>query len=388
VVFDPASKNPVLNYVMTIIFLGQIPWLFANVLQTETQRYTLGAYLVLVTMGILLCDQLSLRFADWISNGPLSGPPFNNPLKMPEMRKPREKFKCQSWQLVLHVFLGSLELWAMFQMKGDAPAGATEMEQKVYGLDIMKDGWANIMVGDPNLPIVETIYLVQMAIWVVTAIFHVFVFERQMDYFVMLAHHLATLGLIGVSFQFNFCRYGLMVLFIHDLTDIWIDLLKMFNYLKLEGKAGFFLLEGVFASNLICWMYFRIYVLSTHIIHGSVYKSITCVHAIVAKQNGAQAIAAGNCFDDAALNDKIMAHVENWIGKNGWEVPYSPLFIAAYSTIVLLTVLWFMHIYWFALFIRLLIKIVSEGDLHEAGRTEYEGEDHDTDAKKSDNKKD
>ncbi len=51
------------------------------------------------------------------------------------------------------------------------------------------------------------------------------------------AHHLATISLIVGSHYNNFHRMGLCVLFIHDVSDIVIDLLKTFNYLKLENAV-------------------------------------------------------------------------------------------------------------------------------------------------------
>lgn len=47
-------------------------------------------------------------------------------------------------------------------------------------------------------------------------------------------HHLVTIALILMSWNFGFQQIGTVVLYVHDASDITIDLLKMFNYLKLE----------------------------------------------------------------------------------------------------------------------------------------------------------
>ena len=43
-------------------------------------------------------------------------------------------------------------------------------------------------------------------------------------------------------------RIGIVVLFIHDVSDIPIDCLKLANYLKLENAPGFFIVEMSYAS--------------------------------------------------------------------------------------------------------------------------------------------
>lgn len=77
---------------------------------------------------------------------------------------------------------------------------------------------------------------------------------------VMFAHHLATIGLVLISYYCNYVRYGAMVLWLHDISDIPVDLLKLLNYLKLGDPPGLYLTEICFAANLISWVYFRLYV--------------------------------------------------------------------------------------------------------------------------------
>ena len=83
----------------------------------------------------------------------------------------------------------------------------------------------------------------------------------------------------------GFLRIGLLVLLVHDISDIPIDFMKvrsvmsyhqhavlqicflflrvlssqMVNFLKLEGPRGFFLSEIGYAATMIGWVYFRLY---------------------------------------------------------------------------------------------------------------------------------
>ena len=59
----------------------------------------------------------------------------------------------------------------------------------------------------------------------------------------------------------HWCRYvsgqlrvGLLVLAVHDISDVFLDIMKMANYLKVEGPSGLFLTEIAFVINTyITW---------------------------------------------------------------------------------------------------------------------------------------
>ena len=52
-----------------------------------------------------------------------------------------------------------------------------------------------------------------------------------------------TIALVWGSYSYNYVRIGTVVLYLHDLSDIMVDLLKLTNYMKLEGPKGGFLVE-------------------------------------------------------------------------------------------------------------------------------------------------
>ena len=51
-------------------------------------------------------------------------------------------------------------------------------------------------------------------------------------------HHVVTIALVWGSYSYNYVRIGTVVLYLHDLSDIMVDLLKLTNYMKLEGPKG------------------------------------------------------------------------------------------------------------------------------------------------------
>jgi TLC domain len=81
------------------------------------------------------------------------------------------------------------------------------------------------------------------AIWTVTCFIHRFQMERIKDYFMMYLHHIVTIGLIVGSYYMRYVRIGLLVLLVHDASDIGVDMLKIFNYMKLRDARSYFMVE-------------------------------------------------------------------------------------------------------------------------------------------------
>merc|ERR1712176_325185 len=124
---------------------------------------------------------------------------------------------------------------------------------------------------EPCLPELRRLYVAQLSIWFVTAFSHKFIEAKHKDYFVMYGHHVATLGLVAFSYFNAWTPIGAMVLFIHDSSDIMVDLLKMVNYAGLDGDSGLFLAEGFFVANLFSWVYLRMWIFPTLVIKNTFY---------------------------------------------------------------------------------------------------------------------
>lgn len=80
-----------------------------------------------------------------------------------------------------------------------------------------------------QLHFIAQVYVIQMAIWIATAISHVYFDEKHKDYYVMYMHHIVTIFLVCFSWGIN-VKFGFLVLFVHDVSDIGIDLLKLCFY--------------------------------------------------------------------------------------------------------------------------------------------------------------
>ncbi|KAI9023559.1 TLC domain-containing protein [Phycomyces nitens] len=97
-------------------------------------------------------------------------------------------------------------------------------------------------------------YLLQFAFWV-QQIFVLQIEAPRKDYRELVAHHIATITLIGFSYLFNFLRIGNAVFVCMDLPDALLALAKALNYVS-PGP----LCNGTFVLMLISWMYTRVYI--------------------------------------------------------------------------------------------------------------------------------
>lgn len=251
------------------------------------------------------------------------------------VRKPRNvrKFADQGWQLMIHLVMTGVEVAALNE-----------------------DGWR--MWHDPETvwqgfmgrtPIIRALFLSQLGIWCWTAVSHRFLEARHKDYFVMYVHHILTLLLLLGAHKYDFNKIAVLVMFVHDLSDIPVDLLKMSNYLGLDSSSGLFIVEGVFGLHMFVWSMFRLYFFPSKII--------------------------GATFNESA---KRLYNVRPDI--TNWELLVLPECWACNILRFVLILLLCLHLWWYWLSIKIVIKLVTGENAHDAGREEYEGDSSDSEA--------
>lgn len=174
--------------------------------------------------------------------------------------------------------------------------------------------------------------------------------ELRKDYLVMMTHHVVTIGLVAGSYMGGYMPIGVAVLFLHDLSDVPLDLLKMMNYIQLEGYRGMFLTEIMFIVVLVDWYYFRVYLYPVKLLYSVV----------------------------------VQAQVECPIANDAsyWNPDTIPGWLLLTS---MLSLLWLLHLWWAWLIMRLLIGILTKGS-HQAAEDEYEGESSESEAENKRNK--
>jgi ceramide synthetase len=107
----------------------------------------------------------------------------------------------------------------------------------------------------------ENFVLLQLTIWLVTGFSCTFFEERRKDYLEMMFHHVLTNLIIGTAIVNKEHGWALLILFVHDSSDVLVDTLKLSNYMKYEGPKYFFLSEICFVTLVYCvWPLCRMYV--------------------------------------------------------------------------------------------------------------------------------
>jgi len=78
--------------------------------------------------------------------------------------------------------------------------------------------------------------------------------RKSNDTWEMTSHHIVAALLLILSFLGNFSKIGTLCLLYHDVTDLFLESTKIFNYLKWTGFSNM-----LFFGLVICWGYSRLY---------------------------------------------------------------------------------------------------------------------------------
>jgi len=154
----------------------------------------------------------------------------------------------------------------------------------------------------PINPGLQTYYLIELGYHVQSLLFHIFG-EHRNDYLEMMLHHTCAVLLVLFSYFSNFLRIGSLVLFVHDIADVFGYALKA----MVDTKHVKITLT-LYACLLVVWAYARFYCFPALIISG-IYDAIKSVN-------------------------------QEWYIALEWSYFLGMLYI-----------LLFLHIYWYALFL-------------------------------------
>ena len=195
----------------------------------------------------------------------------------------------------------------------------------------------------------------------------------------------------GTSVPPTHLQIGVIVLWVHDVSDIPLDLLKIFNYCQLEGPKGLFLVELDYIATLASWAYYRFFVYFGLIFRGIVVASrevgFAPVHMIAIDECAPRAAWCMAPYDKAhGMYNR--GHVKGaTLGDGSFDVAKSfevmgwgshectPAF---WEATTLLGALQLMHVVWYCLLINVIIKKLFSADtFHDGARDVYEGESDD-----------
>lgn len=112
-------------------------------------------------------------------------------------------------------------------------------------------------------------YLTSLGYCMTDLIWLIFIYELQSDFVMMLLHHVCTISLISFSYLTNWSNIGCIVLFLHDLGDVFVYWTRII--INTDIKSIFTIFSAVIL--LIVFIYTRIYVFGEAIL--SIVKGIS-----------------------------------------------------------------------------------------------------------------
>lgn len=139
---------------------------------------------------------------------------------------------------------------------------------------------------------------------------HFFIEISRSDYWPLLAHHIATLFLVYSAYVIRYERIGLLVLCSHDINDLFLEIGKTFVYREKKTMTNIW-----FGVIIVSWVALRLVLFPFVIIRSTIFESIE--------------------------------HI---------PIDIFPFYYSLNASLLFLVVL---HVYWFGLMIRMLVRVLS-----------------------------
>ena len=163
----------------------------------------------------------------------------------------------------------------------------------------------------PVIPYLKEYQIIQFGFQLQIFILHL-IKKKKSTFYEMLLHHLATIILIANQYLLDQLLFGSIILFLHDISDFCLFLCRICNDFKVQASIYSKLIMALFLTS---WLVTRLIIFPINVIYP------TIVYCFSNLNNDNITIRLGcTCFSFQTL---------------------------------LLTLLFFMHIYWFILFVRI-----------------------------------
>jgi len=107
-------------------------------------------------------------------------------------------------------------------------------------------------------------YLMELGFYF-SLLFSQFIDAKRKDFWQMFIHHIVTIALIFSSFAISHCRIGVVIMFIHDASDFWLEGAKVFNYAKIQKVCDGLFVMFALTFFITRWVYYPFWVLEAFI---------------------------------------------------------------------------------------------------------------------------
>lgn len=181
--------------------------------------------------------------------------------------KARRKFREASWRACLYmiacVWAGNCMLFRDLDWMSDS---------RFFWV-----GWPNQVV----TPEMLSVYAVYVAFYVHQLIF-LFFDTKSSDFIALLIHHLITLSIVVASWAIGFTRVGSFTMVLHDVSDVFLEVAKCFNYSQKKHPKLSTGADVAFVIFATTFFYLRLYIYPTRVVHSALFQGcehVTCVEA-------------------------------------------------------------------------------------------------------------
>lgn len=113
-------------------------------------------------------------------------------------------------------------------------------------------------------------YIFEIGFYTHSIYAHCFTETRRKDFVEMLVHHIATVLLVVCSFGLRLLGCGVVLLILHDISDVLFEIAKQLIYRRRETDANI-----VFALWVLSWIITRLIYFPLHVIRGAVWGTIS-----------------------------------------------------------------------------------------------------------------
>eukprot|EP01069_Polyplicarium_translucidae_P006172 Polyplicarium_translucidae@DN2918_c0_g1_i1.p2 len=174
---------------------------------------------------------------------------------------------------------------------------------------------------------VRQFYLWTLSFWLSCTVFLLFEKGRS-DFVALLIHHVATVCLVSFSYVASFWRFGLIVLILHDSVDVLLYSAKALNYLGCPSR----LVDVLFFVFIILYFVCRL----------ALFPILVVIPSLIPKSS-------------------LQAQTDMDLGYIMKFVPGS------YALPAFLCVLQALHVFWFALIMRMLWRFIRANAVRKTG---------------------
>jgi hypothetical protein len=128
--------------------------------------------------------------------------------------------------------------------------------------------WVNLLEGQPRSLIVSSYYIFELSYYISELLCMSWLETKRKDHIVLYIHHIVTITLLILSYVSGFHRIGILVLYSHNINDIFLEAAKVCKYMGLEVLANI-----NFAFLIISWILSRLYFLPFYVVRSAIYDT-------------------------------------------------------------------------------------------------------------------